>query len=59
MIKKKGVRKVDNSFIAAVAQVGFPIAVTAYLLTRFQKSMDAMTAQITELVTVIKVDKKI
>lgn len=40
----------DETILTAISAVGFPIVITFYLLTRFQKSMDALTAQLAELV---------
>lgn len=44
----------DKEILTAVAQVGFPIAVTVYLLTRFQRSMDQLTEKIGDLVAELK-----
>ena len=38
-----------ETLLTAVSAVGFPIVVTFYLLTTFQKSMDRLTAQLGEL----------
>ena len=39
----------NETLLTAVSAVGFPIVVTVYLLTTFQKSMDRLTAQLGEL----------
>ncbi|MCI6753012.1 MAG: YvrJ family protein [Selenomonas bovis] len=44
----------EETLLTAISTVGFPIVVTFYLLTRFQKSMDNMTAQLAELVKVLQ-----
>ncbi|MBQ1919557.1 MAG: YvrJ family protein [Selenomonas sp.] len=38
-----------ETLLTAVSAVGFPIVVTFYLLTTFQKSMDRLTCQLGEL----------
>ena len=40
----------EQTVLTAISTVGFPIVVTFYLLTRFQRSMDRFTAQLEELV---------
>ena len=37
-------------YILPYPSVGFPIVVTLYLLTSFQRSMDRFTAELSELV---------
>lgn len=44
----------EETLLTAISTVGFPIVVTFYLLSRFQRSMDNMTAQLTELVKVLQ-----
>lgn len=44
----------EETILTAISTVGFPIVLTFYLLTRFQKSMDNMTAQLSELVKVLQ-----
>ena len=39
----------NEPLLTAVSAVGFPIVVTFYLLTSFQKSMDRLTCQLGEL----------
>ena len=39
----------EQTIITAVSTVGFPIVVTFYLLTRFQKSMDRLSGEISRL----------
>ncbi|MDQ8735179.1 YvrJ family protein [Paenibacillus sp. LHD-38] len=36
--------------LAAVGQVGFPIVLAGYLLIRFERKIEALTASITELI---------
>lgn len=40
----------EQTVLTAISTVGFPIVVTFYLLTRFQRSMDHFTSQLEELV---------
>ncbi|MBP8599041.1 MAG: YvrJ family protein [Selenomonas sp.] len=40
----------EQTVLTAISTVGFPIVVTFYLLTRFQRSMDQFTSQLEELV---------
>lgn len=40
----------EQTILTAISAVGFPIVVTFYLLTSFQKSMDRFTEVITELI---------
>lgn len=47
----------DTNLVAAVTQVGFPIVMTLYLLTRFQKSIDNLALQISELVKEIQQER--
>lgn len=44
----------EETILTAISTVGFPIVLTFYLLTRFQRSMDNMTAQLSELVKVLQ-----
>ena len=39
----------EQTILTAISTVGFPIVVTFYLLTRFQKSMDECTKALTDL----------
>ena len=39
----------NETILTAVSTVGFPIVVTFYLLTTFQKSLDRLTTQLGEL----------
>ena len=39
----------DEPILTAISAVGFPIVVTFYLLTTFQRSMDRLTTQLGEL----------
>ena len=39
----------DEPVLTAISAVGFPIVVTFYLLTTFQKSLDRLTTQLGEL----------
>ncbi|MFC4775817.1 YvrJ family protein [Paenibacillus sp. GCM10023252] len=38
--------------VTAISQVGFPIVLTGYLLTRFEKKLDILTDTITRLIEV-------
>ena len=40
----------EQTILTAISAVGFPIVVTFYLLTRFQRSMDNLTDKIGELI---------
>ena len=40
----------EQTVLTAISAVGFPIVVTFYLLTRFQRSMDNLTDKIGELI---------
>lgn len=40
----------EQTLLTAVSAVGFPIVVTFYLLTRFQKSLDNFTAELQRLI---------
>jgi hypothetical protein len=42
------------TFIAGIGQVGFPIMITLYLFTRFEKKLDQLSANISTLIEVIK-----
>lgn len=44
----------EETLLTAISTVGFPIVITFYLLSRFQKSLDGMTAQLAELVKVLQ-----
>jgi hypothetical protein len=48
----------DNSviatFITGISQVGFPIMITLYLFTRFEKKLDQLSVNISSLIEVIK-----
>ena len=39
----------EQTVLTAVSTVGFPIVVTFYLLTSFQKSMDRLSGEIAKL----------
>ncbi|WP_240416635.1 YvrJ family protein [Paenibacillus periandrae] len=39
---------------SSISNFGFPIVLTGYLLTRFEKRIDTLNASIIELVRVIK-----
>ena len=39
----------EEPVLTAISAVGFPIVVTFYLLTTFQKSLDRLTTQLGEL----------
>lgn len=42
--------KMEQTVLTAISAVGFPIVVTFYLLTRFQKSLDTFTAELQRLI---------
>lgn len=44
-----------EDFLKAVANVGFPIAVTAYLLIRIEGKMDDLSASISQLSTILSI----
>lgn len=44
-----------EDFLKAVANTGFPIAVTAYLLTRIEGKMDSLAASINQLSTILSI----
>ena len=44
------VTRMEQNLLTAISSVGFPIVVTLYLLTSFQRSMDRFTEQLSELV---------
>ncbi|PIT84274.1 YvrJ family protein [Candidatus Micrarchaeota archaeon CG10_big_fil_rev_8_21_14_0_10_45_29] len=43
-----------NSLIGVVSNVGFPIAITGYLLLRMEKKLDELTSSITILNSVLR-----
>ncbi len=44
-----------EDFLKAIANVGFPIAVAAYLLIRIESKMDSLSASINQLSTILSV----
>ena len=40
----------EQNLLTAISSVGFPIVVTLYLLTSFQRSMDRFTDELSHLV---------
>lgn len=46
----KKVTRMEQNLLTAISSVGFPIVVTLYLLTSFQRSMDRFIEQLSELV---------
>jgi len=44
-----------EEFLKAVANVGFPIVVAAYLLIRIESKMDSLAASINQLSTILSV----
>jgi len=44
-----------EDFLKAVADVGFPIAVTAYLLIRIEGKLDNLSASINKLSTILSI----
>ena len=43
-----------QEIISAISQVGFPIAISVYLLVRFEKKLETLTKSINELNNQIK-----
>ncbi len=50
----KETEQMEQTILTAVSAVGFPIVVTFYLLTSFQKSMDKFTDKLGELIQELK-----
>lgn len=44
-----------EDFLKAVANVGFPIAVAAYLLIRIEGKLDSLSSSINQLSTILSV----
>jgi hypothetical protein len=44
-----------EDFLKAVANIGFPIAVAAYLLIRIESKLDSLAASINQLSTILSV----
>jgi len=44
-----------EDFLTAIANVGFPIAVAAYLLIRIESKMDNLSSSINQLSTILSV----
>ena len=42
-----------NEFVSLIANLGFPVAVSAYLLLRLEKQIIALSTSITKLNTII------
>ena len=42
-----------NAFVSLVANIGFPVAISAYLLIRLEKQIIGLTSSITRLNTII------
>lgn len=53
-----GKENVMEEMMGAIGNVGFPIAVSIYLLVRVESKMDRLTQSIQELSRVIEVMKK-
>ena len=45
----------EQTALTAISTVGFPIVVTFYLLTSFQKSMDRLSGEIARLTEFLQV----
>ena len=45
----------SNAFVTLITNVGFPVAVSAYLLIRLEKQIVGLTSSITRLNTIISV----
>lgn len=43
-----------STLISGISQVGFPIMITLYLFTRFEKKLDQLSLNIGNLIEVIK-----
>ena len=43
----------SNAFVTIITNVGFPVAVSAYLLIRLEKQIVGLTSSITRLNTII------
>lgn len=44
-----------EDFLKAVANIGFPIAVAAYLLIRIESKMDNLSSSISQLSTILSI----
>jgi hypothetical protein len=44
-----------EDFLKAIANVGFPIAVAAYLLIRIESKMDNLSTSINQLATILSI----
>ena len=44
-----------EDFLTAIANVGFPIAVAAYLLIRVESKMDSLSSSINQLSTILSI----
>lgn len=42
-----------NEFVTLIANVGFPVAVSAYLLVKLEKQLSDLNTSITKLTTII------
>lgn len=42
-----------NEFVSLIANVGFPVAISTYLLIRLEKQINTLSASITKLNTII------
>lgn len=42
-----------NEFVTLIANVGFPVAVSAYLLVKLEKQLNSLENSITRLTTII------
>jgi len=54
MVIKEGGKTMED-FLKAVANVGFPIAVAAYLLIRIESKMDSLSSSINQLSTILSI----
>lgn len=50
-----GGEEMEQTALTAISTVGFPIVVTFYLLTSFQKSMDRLSGEIARLTEFLQV----
>ncbi|ERI91424.1 hypothetical protein HMPREF1982_03383 [Clostridiales bacterium oral taxon 876 str. F0540] len=47
--------EIMEDLLKAIANVGFPIAVAAYLLIRIESKMDSLSASINQLSTILSI----
>ncbi|HOV80646.1 MAG TPA: YvrJ family protein [Bacillota bacterium] len=47
-----------EAFLQAIGNVGFPVAVTAYLLVRIESKLEALTAGIARLAEAVAAERR-